>query len=316
MIGHGNVRPGLRSGSFVPAIAGISYLIVLAVGLSISPSSLALNASGQQIVESYQSHASQATAQYVLVQGLASLLLGVVVIYVLGSKPSARSGLVRAVGAPRLFQCGAVGHKNAPGVQEATRTSFRAGRRSCGGATMKSCRRARPFRLRDRTGFSREAMVEDEAADVSARATPPTSPTSVWSAAIPSTAAPVNASRSRQRCGHLVDDMSAPWASATRSSLTAASPKKTTERSRASSGRESGTAWPCDIHRGEVNGSIFKMTSGAGDFPSDGGARMSNPRTSELGPGIWASRGMTLRRQAQPQDVFNKSVVPGTGRSG
>ena len=68
---------------FVPAFAGIGYGIAWVAGLAVWPSNLAIDASEREIVSLYAAHMRQATAQYLLVEGLAGLLLGIVLFYCL-----------------------------------------------------------------------------------------------------------------------------------------------------------------------------------------------------------------------------------------
>ncbi len=63
------------------ALAGISYGIAWVAGLAAWPSNLAIDASKKEIVSIYAAHTSQAAAQYLLVEGLAGLLLGAVLFY-------------------------------------------------------------------------------------------------------------------------------------------------------------------------------------------------------------------------------------------
>lgn len=62
----------------LPAWAGICYLAAWAVGLAAWPTNLALNATDNQVASSYQAHPVGAASQYLLSEGLAGLLLGVV----------------------------------------------------------------------------------------------------------------------------------------------------------------------------------------------------------------------------------------------
>src|SRR4051794_41302574 len=64
------------------AAAGYAYAAVWVVGLSVWPSNLAVNASGAAVVAAYHGHMAVAAAQLVLVEGLAGLLLGTVVVAV------------------------------------------------------------------------------------------------------------------------------------------------------------------------------------------------------------------------------------------
>ncbi len=65
----------------LPALAGISYAIAWVAGLAVWPSNLAIDASTKEIVSLYAGHRSEATAQYLLVEGLAGLFLGIVLFY-------------------------------------------------------------------------------------------------------------------------------------------------------------------------------------------------------------------------------------------
>jgi hypothetical protein len=69
-------RPDWRA--FVPGTAGIAYLAAWAVGLSVWPVNLALNASAAQVAASHRAHPAEAASQYLLVEGLAGVLFGVV----------------------------------------------------------------------------------------------------------------------------------------------------------------------------------------------------------------------------------------------
>ena len=96
----------------LPALAGISYAIAWIVGLAAWPSNLAIDASQKEVVSLYAAHRSEATAQYLLVEGLAGLLLGIVLFYCrrhLGrSDRSWRSGATIAGGVVvtiSLLQC-------------------------------------------------------------------------------------------------------------------------------------------------------------------------------------------------------------------
>jgi hypothetical protein len=63
---------------FLPALAGISYGIAWAGGLAAWPSNLSIDATKREIVSLYAAHQSEATAQYLVVEGLAGALLGIV----------------------------------------------------------------------------------------------------------------------------------------------------------------------------------------------------------------------------------------------
>jgi hypothetical protein len=62
----------------LPAWAGIGYVAVWAAGLASWPVNLALNATNGQVAAAYRAHPAGATSQYLLSEGLAGLLVGVV----------------------------------------------------------------------------------------------------------------------------------------------------------------------------------------------------------------------------------------------
>lgn len=79
--GAGRGRPsGLaaRRLRLLPAWAGIGYVAVWAAGLAAWPVNLALNATNAQVAASYRAHQAGAASQYLLAEGVAGLLLGVV----------------------------------------------------------------------------------------------------------------------------------------------------------------------------------------------------------------------------------------------
>lgn len=69
-----------------PAIAGLSYLAAWTIGLAEWPANLAVNATGPQVAVSYAPHMAQAVIQYLLVEGLAGVLLGIVLGYAVLSR--------------------------------------------------------------------------------------------------------------------------------------------------------------------------------------------------------------------------------------
>jgi len=73
----------LRPGIYLPAAAGVAYLTAWAAGLAVWPVNLALNARATQVAASYRAHPAEAVAQYLLTEGLAGILLGVVLACVL-----------------------------------------------------------------------------------------------------------------------------------------------------------------------------------------------------------------------------------------
>jgi hypothetical protein len=89
-------KPAGRAGltRYLPAAAGVAYLVAWVVGLAVWPKNLALNATAGQAAAAYAAHPAQAAVQYLLVEGLAGLLLGAV----LGCALLPR---LRGAGAPR-----------------------------------------------------------------------------------------------------------------------------------------------------------------------------------------------------------------------
>ena len=62
----------------LPAIAETGYLAAWIAGLAVWPSNLALNATSAQVTAAYRSQAGPAMTQYLLVEGVAGVLLAVV----------------------------------------------------------------------------------------------------------------------------------------------------------------------------------------------------------------------------------------------
>jgi len=62
----------------LPAWAGVCYLAAWAAGLAAWPANLALNATNSQVAAAYRAHPAGAASQYLLAEGLAGLLLGIV----------------------------------------------------------------------------------------------------------------------------------------------------------------------------------------------------------------------------------------------
>ncbi|HEX3715155.1 MAG TPA: hypothetical protein VHV09_20340 [Trebonia sp.] len=73
-------RPGGRTAliAYLPAAAGGAYLLTWVAGLAVWPDNLALNATAAQTAAAYSAHPAQAVVQYLLVEGVAGLLLGFV----------------------------------------------------------------------------------------------------------------------------------------------------------------------------------------------------------------------------------------------
>jgi hypothetical protein len=63
---------------YLPGGAGVAYLVAWVAGLAAWLSNLPLNASAAQTAASYAAHQGQAAVQYLLVEGLAGVLLGIV----------------------------------------------------------------------------------------------------------------------------------------------------------------------------------------------------------------------------------------------
>ena len=91
--------------AYLPAGAGIGYLAAWVTGLALWPSNLALNATSTQVAASYRAHPAPAVSQYLLVEGLAGLLFGVVLAMTLVSA-GRRQG--RAAGGAGALAAGAV----------------------------------------------------------------------------------------------------------------------------------------------------------------------------------------------------------------
>jgi hypothetical protein len=69
--------------AYLPGVAGLAYVVAWVAGLAIWPVNLALNATAGQVAASYRAHPAQAVAQYLLIEGLAGVLLGLVLVCVL-----------------------------------------------------------------------------------------------------------------------------------------------------------------------------------------------------------------------------------------
>jgi hypothetical protein len=98
----------------VPAWAGLAYLAAWVAGLAAWPTNLALNATSAQVAAAHRAHVAGAATQYLLVEGLAGLLLGVVLAAGLlgGRRAQAVAGRRTAIGLgalavlASLVQCG------------------------------------------------------------------------------------------------------------------------------------------------------------------------------------------------------------------
>ena len=67
----------------LPGTVGIVYVVTWVVGLAVWPVNLALNATAAQVAASHRAHPAEASVQYLRVEGLAALLLGIVLACVL-----------------------------------------------------------------------------------------------------------------------------------------------------------------------------------------------------------------------------------------
>ena len=76
--------------------AAVAYLGAWAIGLAVRPTNLGLDASASAVAAAHQEHSAQAVASYVLTEGIAGLLLAVVVLG-LASRRATRFGATAAV---------------------------------------------------------------------------------------------------------------------------------------------------------------------------------------------------------------------------
>jgi len=72
---------------YLPAVAGIAYLAAWVVGLAVWPTNLALNATSAAVARSFRLSAGPAMAQLLLVEGVAGVLLGIVLASLLVAAP-------------------------------------------------------------------------------------------------------------------------------------------------------------------------------------------------------------------------------------
>lgn len=91
--GHTDSRSH-RSGllTYLPAGAGLAYVVAWAAGLAAWPVNLALNATAGQTAAAYRAHPAEVVVQYLLVEGVAGVLLGVVLGSALSALRAARAG--------------------------------------------------------------------------------------------------------------------------------------------------------------------------------------------------------------------------------
>lgn len=98
-------------GRIAAAIAGVLYVLSWVVGLSVFPSDLLLDASGSAVADAYARDSAAGVLQYTLVEGLAAIFLGVVLIgaAVAATAPGVRRALAvtgtAAAVAISLAQC-------------------------------------------------------------------------------------------------------------------------------------------------------------------------------------------------------------------
>ena len=76
----------------LPGAAGIAYVVTWVVGLAVWPVNLAPNAAAAQVAASHRAHPAEASVQYLLVEGLAALLFGIVLACVLRASRDHGSG--------------------------------------------------------------------------------------------------------------------------------------------------------------------------------------------------------------------------------
>ncbi|HXT91166.1 MAG TPA: hypothetical protein VN714_18090 [Trebonia sp.] len=76
----------------LPGIVGVAYVVTWVVGLTVWPVNLALNATAAQVAASHRAHPAAASVQYLLIEGLAALLFGTVLAYLLRTNRDRVSG--------------------------------------------------------------------------------------------------------------------------------------------------------------------------------------------------------------------------------
>jgi hypothetical protein len=111
--GHTDSKPdGAVWRAYLPGAAGLAYVVAWAVGLAAWPVNLALNATAGQTAVAYRAHPAGAVVQYLLVEGLAGVLLGIVLSYVLaavrdrvGGRPTGPAALSAIAVLTSLSQC-------------------------------------------------------------------------------------------------------------------------------------------------------------------------------------------------------------------
>jgi hypothetical protein len=99
---------GSHSWRTVPAIAGVAYALVWVVGLLVWPTNLGIGSADPAVAADYRANAGQAIAQYLLVEGVAGLLLAVVIGSLVGpawNRPASatlRTAVIAGFGAAAL----------------------------------------------------------------------------------------------------------------------------------------------------------------------------------------------------------------------
>jgi hypothetical protein len=91
--------------TYLPGAAGVAYVVAWVAGLAAWPANLALNATAGQVAAAYRAHHTGATVQYLLVEGVAGVLLGVVLACVLRA---ARDQVGRRAAGPAVLSAIAV----------------------------------------------------------------------------------------------------------------------------------------------------------------------------------------------------------------
>lgn len=76
----------------LPGAASIAYVVTWVVGLAVWPVNLAPNATAAQVAASHRAHPAEASVQYLLIEGLAALLFGIVLACVLRANRDHGSG--------------------------------------------------------------------------------------------------------------------------------------------------------------------------------------------------------------------------------
>jgi hypothetical protein len=80
----------------VPAVAGMAFSVAWIAGLSVSSASTDVHSSGAQLLAGFAAHRGAATAQYVITEGVTSVLLAIVALVL--ARDARRSHLVGVFG--------------------------------------------------------------------------------------------------------------------------------------------------------------------------------------------------------------------------